>query len=318
MTSEERRKEDTLPGSFPEWMGGTRSMKTKHPVKLSKKHSNHKCDTPVSNDLARFLETQGLVKIKDALLLLGVHDLAGLQALDQGEFVALIARNALNDEEVRHLSRDSIRSFISTAKEMTDGLLFDTADTGGHFVFLSHYKVEAGTEAALIRHELEAILNQDPGHPAHNFEVPIFLDAEDLTSLGFLQERVRKTHNLLLLLSKDVLKRPWVLVEIVTAFEAQVPVVPMLLCRGFNQFEFPTGEFLDGIMDGTTFGQSTMEFLWECGIDPKQLKEALQHVFKEIAVPYSPHRPCAIRNSELQAVLKHCRIKHNTFAPRVS
>merc|ERR1712139_61144 len=112
--------------------------------------------------------------------------------------------------------------------------------------------------------------------------------------------------NLMLLLSKNVLTRPWVLVEIVTAVEAQVPVVPVLLLKGFDQFRFPDDDYFDGLLTGKTLSNSTMQFIEECGIDVHTLKGALQHVFKSIAVPYSPHRPASIRQAELQAVLQHC------------
>merc|ERR1719157_311183 len=89
-----------------------------------------------------------------------------------------------------------------------------------HFAFLSHYKVEAGTEAALMRSELEQIINDTEGHPAQNLDVPIFLDSEDLTDLVLLMEAVQKSHNLVLILTKGVLTRPWCLVEIVVAVQS--------------------------------------------------------------------------------------------------
>merc|ERR1740116_153343 len=96
-----------------------------------------------------------------------------------------------------------------------------------HMIFISHYKVEAGTEAALMQKDLERLVMQDPANKHSGFKVPVFLDCEDLKDLADLQEHVRRSHNLLLLLTSEVLTRPWVLIEIVTAMKGGVRVVPV-------------------------------------------------------------------------------------------
>ena len=64
--------------------------------------------------------------------------------------------------------------------------------------FLSHYKIEAATEARWLQGELEALLSRR-----------CFLDSDDLNLLTDLTNQVRSSDCLLLLQTKSVLTRPW-------------------------------------------------------------------------------------------------------------
>ena len=83
--------------------------------------------------------------------------------------------------------------------------------------FLSHYKAEAATEARLCQMELQKMLKHD-----------IFLDSDDLQDLRTLKDDVRDSEVLLLLQSKDVLTRPWCLIELYTAVTNNVPIVALV------------------------------------------------------------------------------------------
>jgi len=180
-----------------------------------------------------------------------------------------------------------------------------------HMLFLSHHKEEAGTEAALMRTELALMTAQDPNSMFHNFQVPVFLDTEDLTDLQVLQKHVRMSHNLALLLTRDVLTRPWVIIEIVTAVQSGVRVIPVMLEKGHNnkEFEFPTQDYYTTVLNGTFLSESGIELLRECAIDVEDVESALRTVFKRIAIPFSPHRKETIRRAELHALMVQCRIR---------
>ena len=85
--------------------------------------------------------------------------------------------------------------------------------------FLSHYKVEAATEARLIQIELERHLRLPPRQ--------IFIDSDNLKDLRKLQQHVRDTDVLVLLLTTNFLTRPWCLLEIYTAITDSVPIVAL-------------------------------------------------------------------------------------------
>ena len=80
--------------------------------------------------------------------------------------------------------------------------------------FLSHYKKEAATEARLCQMELEKLLG-----------APVFLDSDNLRDLRTLLNDVRESDVLVLLQTTNLLTRPWCLLEIVTAIDANVPIV---------------------------------------------------------------------------------------------
>ena len=86
--------------------------------------------------------------------------------------------------------------------------------------FLSHQKMPAGQTAA----HLKTVFDRDMGDNH-------FLDVEDLPliDLESLIKAVRSTDVLVLLLTKDVMTRPWCLVEIYTALTHGVPIVPVEL-----------------------------------------------------------------------------------------
>ena len=79
---------------------------------------------------------------------------------------------------------------------------------------MSHYKYEAAEAARYITDKLEGRLG-----------VPVFLDSDDLSDLRKLCEQVVQSDVLILLLTKDVLTRPWCLIELYTAVTNRVPIV---------------------------------------------------------------------------------------------
>ena len=73
--------------------------------------------------------------------------------------------------------------------------------------------------ARFIKSELEKLLGTE-GSPAN-----IFLDSDDLRDLRGLLDHVRNSDVLILIQSEKVLQRPWCLLEINAAIEADVPII---------------------------------------------------------------------------------------------
>jgi hypothetical protein len=84
--------------------------------------------------------------------------------------------------------------------------------------FLSHYKSEAGTEAALMHGKLvEAMSGLS--------EEDVFLDSNNLQNLNDLVKDVIDSDVVILMLTKDVLSRPYCLLELYTAVDNAVPII---------------------------------------------------------------------------------------------
>jgi hypothetical protein len=114
-----------------------------------------------------------------------------------------------------------------------------------HLCFLSHFKAEAGTEATLMEEALGKMIIEDNTHPAAHLESPMFLDSSNLIDLRGLRDKVICSHNLVLLLTSQVLFRPWCLVEIVTAIQNNVNIVPVEILRPGSRFSYPNDEFYE-------------------------------------------------------------------------
>lgn len=81
--------------------------------------------------------------------------------------------------------------------------------------FVSHFKMEAATDARLLQMELEKILQRK-----------VFLDSDDLKDLTQLSQHVTNDCECLLLVqSSGVLTRPYCLLELYRAIEGNVPII---------------------------------------------------------------------------------------------
>lgn len=124
-----------------------------------------------------------------------IRDLNALERLDMQSLRAMLpdegeGSRRWTPELELCLSQEQIKRFKNEEREKMQGILEHDEVRLGHFIFISHYKQENGTEAALIRSELMTMISEDPSSPAHGFDVPFFLDSEDLFNLHYLTEQV--------------------------------------------------------------------------------------------------------------------------------
>ena len=121
--------------------------------------------------------------------------------------------------------------------------------------FLSHYKVEAASEARWLQQTLEPLLGQR-----------CFLDSDDLLDLSRLRDHVRESACVLLLQTCSVLTRPWCLVELLTAIDAGVPIVGVSVASGAHQYDFSVaGAFMTHL--DTALEAEMQEQLRALGVD---------------------------------------------------
>ena len=96
-------------------------------------------------------------------------------------------------------------------------------ELGGQYAaFMSHYKNEAAADARQIKDKLVDLLG-----------APVFLDSDDLVDLRNLCHQVAMSDVLVLFQTRDLLTRPWCLVEIYTALTEGVPIVAVCVAGGF-------------------------------------------------------------------------------------
>lgn len=266
----------------------------------------------VRHDLRHFLimnELQHLERPLRRLHCRRIEDLAHLSIDDLRS--ALPPGVELSEAELEKLSPESISRFLERAAASVQRIVFDRNNENTHYIFLSHCKSEAGTEAALMRTELESLLREGLGSvPAlKSFKVPVFLDSDNLTSLESLKENVCRSHNLAVLLTNEVLHRPWVLVEIVQAMSQGLQLLPVQVSKPGNTFVFPDEGYYSRLAMGEFLTLDGHRVLREAGVSLRAVEKALRALFTRIAVSYSPHRAAEIRKVELRALLDRCTLR---------
>jgi hypothetical protein len=170
-------------------------------------------------------------------------------------------------------------------------------DHDRHVIFISHYKQEAGTEAALMRHALKELITVD-------LASPVFVDSEDLTDLATLQKHVEQSDALVVLLTPGIFTRPWCILEIVTAFKKNVLVLPVEVQRPGSSFKFPDDSFYFRLHRGEILDKAGLKLLKGAGVSMKNVDSAIRNMFMKIALPYSPHKSEAVRGAELLDIMK--------------
>mmetsp|Transcript_107302 Transcript_107302/g.308719 ORF Transcript_107302/g.308719 Transcript_107302/m.308719 type:complete len:1278 (+) Transcript_107302:90-3923(+) len=254
-----------------------------------------------SKELYQVLHAHRLTKLLPVLKRHGVETTADISALPADAFQEFIGDDS------------QLRARVAMLRmALGDGQDPDAETNifrGQHLMFLSHFKMEAGTEAALVRTEIENIFKEQPGTPAELFDAPVFLDSEDLDDLEELVHRVENSHNILVLLTKNVFTRPWVLIEVVTARRNGVRMLPVEVHKPSDKFTYPDEQWYERMQKGDILGQEARVMLEQNSIDLSEVVATIKELLKKISQPYSPHRSANIRRAEVMAVLKQCRFR---------
>jgi len=178
-----------------------------------------------------------------------------------------------------------------------------------HYIFISHFKAESGTEAALLLDTLEKTLAEDTSHPAADLESPFFLDSEVLSDLSSLPKHVISSHNLVILLTNGVFTRRWCLEELVLAMRAGTYIIPCEIQRPGMQYKYPDAAFYQEFSAGKIVNEADARLLSEQGISLQECEDAIRYVSRLISVSFSPHKSLKIRTAEAAALLERCGMR---------
>eukprot|EP00930_Biecheleria_cincta_P030623 TRINITY_DN21206_c0_g1_i1.p1 TRINITY_DN21206_c0_g1~~TRINITY_DN21206_c0_g1_i1.p1 ORF type:complete len:1018 (+),score=142.81 TRINITY_DN21206_c0_g1_i1:53-3055(+) len=235
-------------------------------------------------------------------------------ALNCELFRSVITRSPRAHWTAQMYARKTVHCMNQHGQELTDMSQFNysfhnlsawmprEAADAGHLMFISHYKVEAGTEAVLMHEAIHRILAVRHGV----YSASVFLDTENLDDLGKLHHHVAATRNFLFLLSPSLLHRPWCLVELVLAVRNGVQIVPVEIQRPGMQFKYPDEKFYARLRAGDSLSHSDLLILASENIELEELEDAIRRVFELIAVPFSPHKSASVRDAEVATVLERC------------
>merc|ERR1712203_1334832 len=132
-----------------------------------------------------FLREHRLMRLSGHLQQMGWTSLEDLERESAREGADLFLNIKLARPEREALSVESVRRFRERGKLRAHQVMFkNTKSHDRHLIFLSHYKLEAGTEASLMRTEPERLLQEEHEDVISLFDIPVFLDSEDLRDLA--------------------------------------------------------------------------------------------------------------------------------------
>ena len=162
--------------------------------------------------------------------------------------------------------------------------------------FLSHGKTQAGSEARLVKLECVRLLGVA--------NAQIFLDSDNLTDLRTLMTNVAESDVLILFNTKDVLSRPWVLVELHTAIEKQVPIVVLDIQ---NSYQSDRTAMLAALDDLPAYLQRNnpraVDALTAVNLDPEPLGALLRDKLgRQEHLKFNPHSSASLIEAEVKAL----------------
>jgi len=143
---------------------------------------------------------------------------------------------------------------------------------GIYACFLSHYKMEAASDARYMHDMLRKML-----------KAPVFLDSSTLSDLrNLITEGVHKSDTLVLLATKGVLSRPWCLLELLETVRNGIPVVLVRMANAGFEFE-KAQKFISNLeVEMAMVNSSGLDLLYEhVGRDLGELKDAVLGLLKE-------------------------------------
>jgi len=137
---------------------------------------------------------------------------------------------------------------------------------------------------------------------------PIFLDADSLFDLTSLVSHIERSTNLIVLLTNDLLKRPWVIVELVHAVRNGVSLLPVPITKDFDFRPFIANG--SGRKDiASHFDSKAQELFKREGIRMPEIRRALKQMFNVIAQPFYGHCSETVQRAQIFEITRRLSIQ---------
>lgn len=138
------------------------------------------------------------------------------------------------------------------------------------FCFISHYKAEGAMQARWLKNELERELGQQ-----------VFLDSDNLFRINEIEDHVRESHVMLLLQTRNVLTRPFCILELLIAIKARKPVVAVHIVGSELDYDFEHAQsYLENL--DTRMGPEARAMLIEHGVDMAEARDILSTIIPQV------------------------------------
>jgi len=167
--------------------------------------------------------------------------------------------------------------------------------------FLSHYKMEAASDARYMHDMLRKML-----------KVPVFLDSSTLSDLrNLVTDGVHKSDTLVLLATKGVLSRPWCLIELLETHRKGIPVIAVKMANMGFDFSEARSFALDLESAMAKLNPSGLQQLYQnVGQDLSELRDALLAALdtneraSSSALQFDPHAGDSVMVATMKDVIE--------------
>ena len=160
---------------------------------------------------------------------------------------------------------------------------------------LVHVFAEAAADARQIKDKL-----------CEKLGAPVFIDSDDLMDLRQLQLQVTQSDVLVLFQTRNLLTRPWCLVEIFTALKNEVPIVAVCVAGAFPYDFADAQKFLDNFeVELEARNPGAGEVVRQCGIELGEMAELLREsVPFIISKRWEPGASQAVLDAQLEDIVQ--------------
>lgn len=176
-----------------------------------------------------------------------------------------------------------------------------------YYVFLCHHKEGAGSLARYTKRRIEQETYKN-----------VFLDSDQLEELDLIFNIVRAdSKNLVILLTKMTLMRPWCAGEITTAKVNDITIVPVVC----NDYAPPTEQSLAEL--DTLWSEEQKFQLATYGINMPMIKDSFRYVGKAESIELNRFAPVFQQEASISKVVDRCgaaftRSRSSTFGQKLS
>eukprot|EP00299_Pterocystis_sp_00344_P012858 c6233_g1_i1.p1 GENE.c6233_g1_i1~~c6233_g1_i1.p1 ORF type:complete len:358 (-),score=93.37 c6233_g1_i1:21-1094(-) len=212
----------------------------------------------------------------------GYETIDSLADIDDSEWVAYVPKPG-------HVKRLKAGNRFTDANATPVPSAPRLSQSGNYSTFLSHYKVEGGDAARLIKDRLSVLLKPEP-----------FLDSDHLRDVRNLVKLVMESETLTLLQTQNVLHRPWCLVELYTAIKNRIPIVTVNIQHKMYDYAIAKDflERLDVLLE-----PHHVQVLQDNGFDVTDVAYELSQVIPWIiSIEVNPHASDLILQAQIQTL----------------
>ncbi len=177
-----------------------------------------------------------------------------------------------------------------------------------YLAFWSHFKAEAGITARLLHEKIELrCKSRQDENPTLLSNAKTFIDSDDLKDLRSLLDSVKKSHKIVVILTKKYLTRPWCLAELYAALENNIPIVPLNVIGGgydFNEAkQFMETLTAESLNQASTAGDAAT-ILIGLGIDIPSFGKKLASVLPNIiSISFNPLGGGRVMEAEIDTII---------------